>query len=502
MGDSKLIIKQINVVYMTRDPRLIFYRGRVLEILNTFLETKLAVIPRKHNMQAHSLAMFSSTCKLPFQPNHQYTADVRNRPAILDNLKNWKVFTNDQQINNFLTLEEEFVNSNIDTDITCETDFKNEIEINEIEDEEIDRFHPTKFTKLDVENLKQVEIDEIIDEDSKIINLKDNFFPKGLTPLEDLFDSNDVPRKQKMEPLKSDIQECNIGTKENKKLIKLSKSLPPAEKVKYLELLKEFQDVFAWSYEYLKSYATNIIQHTIPIKENQKPFRQKLRRINPILLPSIEKEIRRMYEAKIITPLRFSGWVSNLVPTRKKTDKIRLCVDLRNLNKVSLKDNHPLPEMDHTLQRVLWSTRISLLDGFSGYNHILVHPDDQAKTAFATPSGTFIHVKMPFGLKNAEATFQIAMDIAFAKEIHDFLVIYLDDIIVLSKFDKQHLDHLRQVFIKCKKYEISLNLKKSLFGLKEGKLLGHIISKDSIRIDPARIEAILQIQHPRSIREL
>ena len=85
-----------------------------------------------------------------------------------------------------------------------------------------------------------------------------------------------------------------------------------------------------------------------------------------------------------------------------------------------------------------------------------------------------MYVKMPFGLKNARATFQRAMDIAFAKEIHDFLVIYLDDITVFSKSNKQHLDHLRQVFINCRKYGISLNPKKSLFGLEEGKLLGHM----------------------------
>jgi len=272
-------------------------------------------------------------------------------------LKNWKVFTNDQQINNFLTLDEEFVNSKIDTNITLDLDFTDKIEINRLEDADKDRFHPTKFTKSNIQNLKQIEIDEIIDEDSEIINLKDNFMPKGLTPLEDLFHLNDVPRKLKMEPLKSDKEECNIGSDEDPKLIKLSKSLPPNEKVKYIELLKEFQDVFAWSYEDLKSYDTNIIQHTIPLKENQKPFRQKLRRINPILFPSIEKKIKRMYEAKIIAPIRFSDWVSNLVPTRKKTGEIRLSVDLRNLNKVSLKDNYPLPKMDHILQRVVGSTK-------------------------------------------------------------------------------------------------------------------------------------------------
>ena len=94
------------------------------------------------------------------------------------------------------------------------------------------------------------------------------------------------------------------------------------------------------------------------------------------------------------------------------------------------------------------------------------------------------------------------MDIAFSKEIHDFLVVYQDDITVFSKSDSEHLDHLRNFFIKCRKFGISLNPKKTLIGLEEGKLLGHIISKDGIRIDPARIEAILNITHPRNIKEL
>ena len=147
-----------------------------------------------------------------------------------------------------------------------------------------------------------------------------------------------------------------------------------------------------------------------------------------------------MYEVGIIAPIIFSEWVSNLVPTRKKTTEIRLFVDMRNVNKVSLKDNYPLPKMDHILQRVVEASRISLLDGFSGYNQILVHLDDQENTSFTTPWGTFMYIKMPFGLKNAGATFQREMDIAFAKEIHDFLVIYLNDLIFFSKSDKYFLN--------------------------------------------------------------
>jgi hypothetical protein len=179
--------------------------------------------------------------------------------------------------------------------------------------------------------------------------LKNNALPRGLVPLEDLFDFNDVDKKPKIEASGKEVEDCNIGTEENPKMIKLSKSLRPEKKRKYIELFKEYIYVFTWGYEDLKSYDTSIIQHWIPIKEEHKPFRQKLRRVNPKFLPLIGKEIKKMYDAKIIVPLRFSKWVSNLVPTRKKTGEIRLCIDFRNMNKVSLKDNYPLPKMDHVL---------------------------------------------------------------------------------------------------------------------------------------------------------
>ena len=108
---------------------------------------------------------------------------------------------------------------------------------------------------------------------------------------------------------------------------------------------------------------------------------------------------------------------------------------------------------------------MSFLDGFSGYNQIFVHPDDQEKTAFTTPWGTFMYAKMPFGLMNVGATFQRAMDIAFMGEKDNFVLIYLDDIIVYSKTDEEHLFHLRIFFEKCMKYGLSLNPKKTLFGL-------------------------------------
>eukprot|EP00253_Pinus_taeda_P003438 PITA_03438 len=145
---------------------------------------------------------------------------------------------------------------------------------------------------------------------------------------------------------------------------------------------------------------------------------------------------------------------------------------------------------------------MSLLDGYSGYNQILVHEDDRDNTTFTTPWGTFHYAKMPFGLKNAGATFQHAMDVAFANEKDVVLVVYLYDLTVFSNSDEEHLYHLKLVFQKCRKYGISLNPKKSIFVMDEGKLLGHIISKDDIRIDPARVEAIQQIEQPRNKKEI
>eukprot|EP00253_Pinus_taeda_P012050 PITA_12050 len=141
---------------------------------------------------------------------------------------------------------------------------------------------------------------------------------------------------------------------------------------------------------------------------------------------------------------------------------------------------------------------MSLLDGYSGYNQILVHEDDQDKTTFTTPWRTFHYAKMSFGLKNVGATVQWVMDITFSNEKDVFLVVYLDDLTVFSNSDEDHLYHLKIVFLRCRKYGISLNPKKSLFAMDEGKLLGHIISKEGICIDPARVETIQKIDFPRN----
>jgi ribonuclease HI len=348
-GDSKLIIKQIKGEYATKHPRLSAYRNVVLDALRCFTEVDLQAIPRGQNILADGLAMSAATCKIPFRSTRPYTIEVKCRPTIPDNIKYWQVFGNDDQIEDFLQCKNYFECTNIDL---------------ENKDENVNR------SDFENDSVNSVDSGELGDDEMEtdILHLKSNVLPRGLVPLEDLFDFNDVAKLLKIEASGQEVEDCNIGMEEKPRVVKLSKSLPPEKKLKYIELFKEYSDVFAWGYEDLKAYDTSIIQHKIPTKEDQKLFIHKLRRINPKLLPLIEKEIKKMYDAKIIVPLRFSKWVSNLVPTRKKYGEIRLCIDFRNLNKVSLKDNYPLPKMDHILQRVVGSSRIPLLDGFSSYN--------------------------------------------------------------------------------------------------------------------------------------
>jgi hypothetical protein len=127
-----------------------------------------------------------------------------------------------------------------------------------------------------------------------------------------------------------------------------------------------------------------------------------------MLLPVMEKEVKKLLDAKIIIPLRYFEWVANLVPVRKKNGEIRLCVDFRNLNRSSKKDNYPLHKMEHILQKVTGATRMSMVDGFSGYNQVSVFLEDREKKTFTTPWGTFTYAKMSFGLMNVGETFGLA----------------------------------------------------------------------------------------------
>lgn len=169
----------------------------------------------------------------------------------------------------------------------------------------VEDFQGTEIDQDGDDVTKDVEVSDFKNSifNQTIIQLKDNIMPRGLVPLERIFNFNDVAVSSDKVSQDEQIQDYNIGTQNEPKLVKLFKGVPFDYKERYIELFKKYTNVFVWSYEDLKTYDVNIIQHKIPLKEEINPFKQKLKQINPLLLPSIEKEVKKLLDAKITVPL-------------------------------------------------------------------------------------------------------------------------------------------------------------------------------------------------------
>uniref|UniRef100_A0A2N9HG17 RNA-directed DNA polymerase n=1 Tax=Fagus sylvatica TaxID=28930 RepID=A0A2N9HG17_FAGSY len=216
----------------------------------------------------------------------------------------------------------------------------------------------------------------------------------------------------------------------------------------------------------------------------------------------ITQEVKKLLAAGFIKPIQHPRWLSNIVPVKKKNGQIRCCVDFRNLNKACPKDEFPLPNMDLLIDSAAGSAMFSFMDGFSGYNQIRMSPRDAEKTAFRTPIGNFYYTVMPFGLKNAGATYQRTMTAMFHDMIHQEIEDYVDDIVVKSKKREDHVEVLRKVFERCRLYKLKMNPLKCAFGVSAGKFLGFLVHNRGIDVDPAKASAIATMRPPTSHKEL
>ena len=160
----------------------------------------------------------------------------------------------------------------------------------------------------------------------------------------------------------------------------------------------------------------DLVEHRLPIKAGFRPYKQPSRHFNPIMYDRIKEEINCLLDAGFIRSCRYTEWISNIVPDEKKnSSKIRVCIDFRDLNKATLKDEYPMPIADMLINEASEHRVISFLDGNAGYNQIFVAEEDTSKTAFRCPGfvGIFEWVVMTFSLKNAGATYQRAMNLIF-----------------------------------------------------------------------------------------
>ena len=178
-------------------------------------------------------------------------------------------------------------------------------------------------------------------------------------------------------------------------------------------MLHDYVEVFAWSYEDMSRLDTNILVHRLPMKEGCPPVKQKVRCMQPDMSKKIKAEVVKQFNACFLAVTSYPQWVANVVPVPKKDGKVRRCIDYRDLNRASSKDDFPLPHIDVLVDNTTQYKVFSIMDGFSGYNQIKMAPEDMEKTTFFTQWGTSYYKVMPFGLKNAVATYQRAMQLYF-----------------------------------------------------------------------------------------
>ncbi|MCO5554904.1 hypothetical protein L7F22_008442 [Adiantum nelumboides] len=270
---------------------------------------------------------------------------------------------------------------------------------------------------------------------------------------------------------------------EDPKPVYIATDLSEQEEIELVKMLIDFRDIFAWSYKDLKGVDPAVCQHTIPLWEDAKPSKHRPYSYNDNYVAKINEEIDRLKEAGFIFEIEHTEWVSPLVVVPKKNGKLRVCVNLKKVNAATIRDNYPLPITDHVIETVAGAEAYSFLDGFSGYNQVSIDIRDQHKTAFATEWGTFAYRVMPPGLTNAPSTFRRLMCHIFKEFLRKFLEIYVDDLCVHSKQRLEHLSQLRSIFEKCRLYRLCLNPEKCAFMVRQGKILGHIVSKNRILTD-------------------
>lgn len=230
-----------------------------------------------------------------------------------------------------------------------------------------------------------------------------------------------------------EVETINLGTSDNPREVKIGTYLDQHQRKELIELLKAYKDVFARSYLDMPGLNISIVEHQLPLDTTMQPIEQRLRRLKPEWSLKVKEEVMKQFNAGFLRVVTYPEWLANVVPVPKKDGKVRMCIDFRDLNKASPKDDFPLPHLDILVDNTAGHEMFSFMDGFSGYNQIRIAEEDQDKTAFITPWGVYCYIVMPFGLKNAGATYQKAMVTLFHDMIHKKMEVYVDDMIVKSR---------------------------------------------------------------------
>ena len=260
------------------------------------------------------------------------------------------------------------------------------------------------------------------------------------------------------------------------------------------QFLRQNRDIFAWKQADMGGIDPTIITHN-PVKQKHKSFAPERQK-------AINEEVGKLLQAGAIREVEYPEWLANVVLVKKANGKWRLCIDFTDINKACQKDSFPLPRIDLIVDATAGHKLLSFMDALSGYNQISMDPNDQEKTSFVIAQGTYCYRVMPFGLKNAGATYQRLVNRMFQKQIGATMEVYIDDMLVKSTTAGLHIAHLYEAFQILRNYNMKLNPSKCAFGVSAGKFLGFIVNHRGIEANPDKIKAVLDMPSPSRIKEV
>ena len=227
-----------------------------------------------------------------------------------------------------------------------------------------------------------------------------------------------------------------------------------------------------------------------------------MKSLRPRMRPSDYRRSYQLLAVGFIREVYYLDWLANVVLVKKANGKWRMCMDFTDLSKACSKDSFLLPQIDQLVDSTVGYKLLMFMDAFSGYNQIKMAEEDQEKTAFITSQGLYCYKVMPFKLKNAGATYQRLVNKIFNRQIGRNMEVYVDDMLVKSKEELAHLDDLKETFATLKQYQMKLNPSKCVFSVASGKFLGFMVSQRGIEANPEKVQAIINMVSPRTVKEV
>ncbi|XP_031127569.1 uncharacterized protein LOC116029662, partial [Ipomoea triloba] len=269
--------------------------------------------------------------------------------------------------------------------------------------------------------------------------------------------------------------------------------------INQIPVVREFPDVFLE--DLTEMPPEREVEFTIDLAPGTAPISKAPYRMAPKEMEELKAQLAELLEKGFIRP-SVSPWVAPVLFVKKKDGSLRLCIDYRELNRVTVKNRYPLPRIDDLFDQLRGAGVFSKIDLRSGYHQVRVAEQDISKTAFRTRYGHYEFTVMPFGVTNAPGTFMDLMNRIFLPYLDKFIVVFIDDILVYSKTPEEHEEHLRTALQLLREKKLYAKLSKCEFWKEEVAFLGHIITREGIAVDPTKIRAVIEWEPPKSVTEV